>query len=142
MPDNKARTKAFWTCLFNAHDLRKARDFFAPGFINHNARPGTRDGPEGTRQVLTRLWAGSSDMHFDLEATVAEGDTVICIGMMRGTHDGPFHGIPATFRPTAARHIHVLTFNDHGLITRHLAVRDDVTILRQLGVLPDDHPRA
>ena len=122
--------------------FRKARDFFAPGFINHNARPGTPDGPEGARQVLTRLWAGSSDMHFDLEATVAEGDTVVCIGMMRGTHDGPFHGIPATFRPTAARHIHVLTFNDHGLITRHLAVRDDVTILRQLGVLPDDHPRA
>ncbi len=35
-----------------------------------------------------------------------------------------------------------MTFNDHGLITRHLAVRDDVTSLRQLGVLPDDHPRA
>ncbi len=45
MPD-KARTKAFWTDLFNTHDLRKARDFFAPGFINYNARPGTPDGPE------------------------------------------------------------------------------------------------
>jgi hypothetical protein len=36
---------------------------------------------------------------------------------------------------SAARHIHVLTFNDDGLIAGHLAVRDDVTILRQLGAL-------
>jgi predicted ester cyclase len=142
MPDNKDRTRAFWTKLFNAHDLQIAGDYFAPGFVNHNARPGTPDGPEGARQVFTRLWAGSSDMHFDLEAMVAEGDKVVCIGVMRGTHDGPFHGIPATFRPTAARHVHLLTFNDDGLITEHLAVRDDLTILRQLGVLPDDHSQA
>ena len=140
MPDHKARARAFWTELFNAHDLRIAEDFFAPGFINHNARPGTARGPEGARQVFIRLWAGSSDMRFDLEAMVAEGDTVVCIGVMRGTHDGASHGMPATNRPTGARHIHVLTFDDDGLITEHLAVRDDVTILRQLGVLPAGEP--
>jgi len=66
-----------------------------------------------------------------------KGDKVVCIGIMSGTHDGQFHGIPATHQPTAARHIHVLTFDDAGLITDHLAVRDDVTVLRQLGALPD-----
>ena len=135
MPDHKTRTEFFWTDLFNAHDLRMAEAFFAPGFVNRNARPGTPHGPEGAREVFTRLWAGSSDMRFDLEAMVAEGDKVVCIGMMRGTHDGPFHGVPATRRPTAARHIHVLTFDRDGLITEHLAVRNDVTVLRQLGVM-------
>ena len=47
MPGNKARARAFWAELFNAHDLRNVRGFFAPGFVNHNARPGTPDGPEG-----------------------------------------------------------------------------------------------
>jgi predicted ester cyclase len=75
-------------------------------------------------------------MRFDLQTMVAEGDKVVCIGVMSGTHDGLLQGIPATHRPTAARHIHVLTFNDAGLITDHVAVRDDVTVLRQLGVLP------
>ena len=121
MPDNKARARAFWTELFNAHDLRNVRGYFAPEFINHNARPGTPDGPEGAGQVFTRLWAGCPDMHFDLQEMVAEGSKVVCIGMMTGTHDGPFHGLPATHRPTAARQIHVLTFNDTGLITEHLA---------------------
>jgi SnoaL-like polyketide cyclase len=69
---------------------------------------------------------------------VAEGSKVVCIGVMTGTHDGPFHGLPATHRPTAARQVHVLTFNEQGLITEHLAVRDDVTVLRQLGALPHD----
>ena len=136
MIDHKARTRAFWTELFNAHDLRRVEDFIAPGSVNHNARPGTPDGPEGAREVFTRLWAGSSDMRFDLQTMVAEGDKVVCIGVMSGTHDGLLQGIPATHRPTAARHIHVLTFNDAGLITDHVAVRDDVTVLRQLGVLP------
>ena len=136
MPDSKARARAFWTELFNAHDLGKIRGFFAPGFVNHNARSGTPDGPEGAGQVFSRLWAGCPDMRFDLQAMVAEGNQVVCIGVMTGTHDGPFHGIPATHRPTAARQIHVLTFNDTGLITEHLAVRDDVTVLRQLGALP------
>jgi predicted ester cyclase len=128
MPDLKARTQAFWAEVFNEHDLSTAGGFVAPGFVNRNARPGTPAGPEGARQVFSRLWAGCSDMHFDLHEMVAEGNKVVCIGVMTGTHDGPFHGIPPTHRSTAARHIHVLTFDETGLITEHLAVRDDVTV--------------
>ena len=109
-PGHKARAQALWTELFNAHDLRNVRGFFAPGFVNHNARPGTPGGPEGAGQVFSRLWAGCPDMHFDLQETVAEGTKVVCIGMMTGTHDGPFHGIPATHRRTAGLrdpHVHV-----------------------------------
>jgi steroid delta-isomerase-like uncharacterized protein len=138
--DNQARALAFWTTLFNAHNLPLVDDFFAPGFINHNARPGTPAGPRGARELFTRLWDSSSDMHFEVQTMIAQADQVVCIGIMRGTHDGLFHGIPATHRATAARHIHVLTFDDAGLITDHLAVRDDVTVLRQLGALPNDPP--
>jgi hypothetical protein len=44
-------------------------------------------------------------------------------------------------RPTAARQVHLLTFDDTGLIAEHLAIRDDVTVLRQLGALPGDLAR-
>jgi steroid delta-isomerase-like uncharacterized protein len=140
MPANKARARAFWAEVFNTHDLARIRGFLAPGFVNHNAQPGTPNGPEGAGQVFSRLWAGCSDMHFDLQEIIAEGSKVVCIGVMTGTHDGPLHGIPATHQPTAALQIHVLTFDDTGLITEHLAVRDDVTVLRQLGALPTASP--
>jgi hypothetical protein len=41
-PDNKALARAFCAELFNAHDLGNVRGFFAPGFVNHNARSGSR----------------------------------------------------------------------------------------------------
>jgi predicted ester cyclase len=64
---------------------------------------------------------------------VGKGDKVVCIGIMSGTHEGPFMGNPPTHNHTSARHIHVLTLNDAGQITDHLAVRDDIAVLRQLG---------
>ena len=140
MPDVKARAEAFWNDVFNRHDLTQVEKFIAPGSVNHNARPGTPDGPQGTREIFSRLWSGSSDMHFKLESMVAEGDKVVCIGIMHGTHDGPFQGIPPTNRQTSARHIHVLTFNTDGLITDHLAVRDDVALLKQVGAIADHLP--
>ncbi len=77
-------------------------------------------------------------MHFDIEDLVAEGTTVVCIGVMSGT----LYGVPATDRPTAARHVHILTFNPAGLVIDHLAVREGVALLRQLGVLPPTRVQA
>jgi predicted ester cyclase len=129
-PDHKLRARDLWLKLFNPHDLRLCDAFFAPDYINHNAGPGTPLGPEGARRVFGRLWRGCSDMSFELARIIAEADTIVCIGVMHGTHDGPFHGVPPTGKPTAIRHLHVLTVDDAGLVTDHLAVRDDLKLFR------------
>jgi hypothetical protein len=66
MVNAKARAEAFWDEVFNRHDLTRIEEFIAPGSVNHNARAWTADGPQGAREVFGRLWAGSSDMHFQL----------------------------------------------------------------------------
>jgi len=33
--------------------------------------------------------------------------------------------------------VHIVTLDDQGKMTEHLAVRDDVAMLQQLGVLPE-----
>ena len=48
MPDYKPLGRAFWAELFNAHDLRNVRGYFAPEFVDHNARPGTPDDAHST----------------------------------------------------------------------------------------------
>jgi predicted ester cyclase len=101
-PGHKARARAFWAELFNAHNLRNVRGYFAPGFTNHNARPGTPRRPPRRQADRHPAWAACPDMHFDLQATVTEGSKVVCTAMMRHP-DGPFHGIAATHQPTAAR---------------------------------------
>jgi predicted ester cyclase len=63
---------------------------------------------------------------------------------MQGRHTGPFvlfrdekldKIIPPTGRQLDYEHIHVLTVRD-GQVVRHEAVRDDLTMLGQLGVFP------
>ena len=68
MIDTQARARAFWTEVFNAQDLGHVEDFVAPEMINHNARPGTPNGPDGVRELCTRLWTGFSDMRFVVHA--------------------------------------------------------------------------
>jgi steroid delta-isomerase-like uncharacterized protein len=120
--------------LFNAHDMDGMLVRVADDFVNHNAAPGTPSGPEGQRQVNERLWSAFPDLSFEVEDVLVADDRVATIGTMRGTHRGEFMGLPPTNKPFEARQMHRLRFNDEGKLTEHLAVRDDVAMLAQLGV--------
>ena len=74
------------------------------------------------------------DLHFTIEELVAEGDTVAGRVTMSGTHLGPFQGIPPTGRSFQQNHMHFVRFRD-GKAIEHRAVRDDLGMMRQLGVI-------
>jgi steroid delta-isomerase-like uncharacterized protein len=120
--------------LFNAHDMEAILPRIAEDFVNHNAQAGTPRGPEGQRQVNERLWAAFPDLTFEVEDVFVADDRVASIGTMRGTHEGEFMGIPPSGRRFEARQMHRLRFDEEGRLTEHLAVRDDVAMLAQLGV--------
>ena len=83
-----------------------------------------------TRRVL--------NLRFELQETLAEGDTVIAAAVMTGQHTGVFNGIAPTGRPISHKQVHIFTITD-GQITRHRAVRDDLGLLVQLGWRPGNH---
>jgi len=60
----------------------------APEFVNHNAAPGTPNGPEGQRQVAARLYEGFPDMHFEIEEVFVADARVAVLGWMSGTQEG------------------------------------------------------
>ena len=86
--DIEGRVRAFWEQAFNGRDLDLIDAITAPEFLNHNALPGTPPGPEGHRQVVERLWNALPDAHFEIEHLASDGDTVICVGTMSGSHEG------------------------------------------------------
>jgi predicted ester cyclase len=75
------------------------------------------------------------DLHFTIEDLVGEGDTVAGRVTMSGTHLGPFQGIPPTGRSFQQAHMHFVRFRD-GKAIEHRAVRDDLGMMRQLGLIP------
>jgi predicted ester cyclase len=129
--DIEGRVRTFWEDAFNGRDLDVLDAVTAPGFVNHNALPGTPPGPEGHRQVVERLWQAFPDAHFEIERLARDGDTVICVGTMCGTHEGTLLGVPATGRKVAWRQCHLYRFDDTGRAVEHDAIRDDVSLLRQ-----------
>jgi predicted ester cyclase len=55
---------------------------------------------------------------------------------MSGTHEGPLMGMPPTGRTVRQDHMHFVHFRD-GRAVEHWGVKDDVTMMRQPGKLPE-----
>ncbi|HEX8854355.1 MAG TPA: ester cyclase [Thermoleophilaceae bacterium] len=132
----RERALRFWEDVFNAHEIDSIGDWVSDDFVNHNALEGTPRGPEGARMAFERMWTAFPDMRFEVEDVIADGNKVACVGHMTGTHSGEFEGMKPTNNGFRARHAHILTSGDEGKWTEHLAIRDDVEMLRQLGVMP------
>lgn len=134
MDDNReARIRRLWTEAFNGRKLDALDAITAPAFVNRNALPGTPPGPAGHRQVFERLWQAFPDARFDIEHLAGDGDTVICVGTMSGTHEGTLLGIPATGRKVEWRQCHLYRLDESDRTVEHDAIRDDASLLRQFG---------
>lgn len=133
--ENKVQFHRTYEELFNRGNLAIADELIAPEFLNHEAPPGSNRGPESMRGVVTMLRAAFPDMHFTIQELVAEGDTVMGRVTMSGTHQGSFQGIPPTGRSFQQDQMHLVRFRD-GKGVEHRAVRDDLSMMQQLGVIP------
>ena len=121
-------------------DTAPADRIIAPDFVNREPdddpdRPdrGVR-GPAGL--VATSRWLREtfSGLGFEHPEVVAEDDRVVVLVTMTGTHAGPVHGIPPTGKPFQQRQCHLFRMRS-GKIIEHVALRDDLGLLYQLGVL-------
>jgi steroid delta-isomerase-like uncharacterized protein len=134
---NKATVQHLYEQLFNQGNLSVVDEVIAPDFINHNAPLGSNHGPESMRELITMLSTSFPDMHYTVEEIVAEGDTVVARVTMSGTHrgPGPVQGMPPTGQSVRQDQMHFIHFQD-GKVVEHRAVRDDLGLMRQLGVIP------
>jgi ketosteroid isomerase-like protein len=124
--------------VIETDDSVAADRIIAPDFINREAdddpdRPdrGLR-GPAGL--IATSRWLSEtfSDLRFDHHEVVAEGERVVVVLTMTGTHTGTFHGILPTRKRFQQRQFHLFRMRA-GQIVEHLALRDDLALLHQLG---------
>jgi predicted ester cyclase len=81
------------------------------------------------------LRAQFPDLRMEIEAIVAERDTVAVLVTSTGTNRGPLNGvIPATERTFSARQSHWFRVED-GRLAEHWATRDDLSTMLQLGIV-------
>ena len=132
---NKAIVRQMYTELFTQGKLSLAEELFAADYIDTEAPPGQSNrGPEAMRQLVTMFHAAFPDITFHVEEVIAEDETVAARVFWVGTHRGPFLGIAPTGRTIRQKQMHFMRFRD-GKMVEHLAVRDDLGLRQQLGVL-------
>lgn len=101
-------------------------------------------GPAGVLASGAWMRSAFSDLRFPVLGIAGNDDQVWVRLRMQGRHTGPFvrfrdgvldQAIPPTRREIDSEQIHVLDIRD-GRVVGHEAVRDDITMLGQLGVFP------
>jgi predicted ester cyclase len=125
--------------VFAGGELTVVNEIFHPEFINHEAGPNTPPGPEGLKMTVGWLHASFSDMHYEIEDEISQGDKVVERVIASGRHTGPFLGLPPTGKTFAAQQIHIYRIAD-GKIIEHWSCRDDLSQGIQLGLIPGGPP--
>ena len=125
--------------IANRHDLEAWVDCYRMDATNH----GRLAGRDGHRQIFHSLVTAFPDLHFELREIVADGDRLMCEIIMSGTHlgtpdlpilGGLLVGIPPTEKRFTVQTIHFYRV-DGDKIVEHRAVRDDLGIMQQLGLI-------
>ncbi len=105
-----------------------------PEVVDH---VGNATGIEWWRMMGEKLHTTFPDLEFTIEDIFAEGDKVALRLTMRGTHRGTEMPMLAGVEPTGKQvvwsHIHLFRLED-GKIMEHWATRDDLSMMRQLGI--------
>jgi steroid delta-isomerase-like uncharacterized protein len=137
MEDAKITTiRRYFGELFNEGRLQLVPELLHPQYVNHS--PGSRDlprGRDGVALVVQALRRGIPDLHYDIDEMVVVEDAVAVRATLTGTHDGDLFGMAPTGKRLQVKQMTFERFVE-GRIIAHHRLTDELSMLRQLGVLP------
>ena len=131
--DIKAVARRIWEEVFPLCQLEVLPEVIHPDWHNH-APPTHKYGLAGARATVAQLRDAFDDLRYEVLDVIGDGDRVAVYCLVTGRHTGPWQGLPATGRGFASEQVHILRFRD-GKAVEHWAVRDDLRMMRDLGVI-------
>ena len=132
---NKAAARRTWEEIFPACDVEGLAEVTDPDAVSRGRRPDEPGGFEGVKRTMLWLATVFSDQRWEIHDLLGEGDLVAVRLTHHGRHTGNLMGIPPTGREVAYEYVQFLRFRD-GKVIEQWSVRDDMTLMRQLGVVP------
>jgi predicted ester cyclase len=110
-------------------------ELLVPDYINHTPSTGhPPPGPNGLKPIVQAIRRAFPDLHYTIEDIVVGADTIAIRTTMTGTHEGDLFGIAPTHRRVKVMQIQIERIKN-GRIVEHWRVTDDLTLMRQLGVV-------
>jgi steroid delta-isomerase-like uncharacterized protein len=126
--------KRFFDEAFNRGDTSVIKELIAREHVSHLPN-GDHYGPEGVRIDVDCFRSAFSDLHLDIDELIEAKERVVYRFTARGTHDGPFMGVPASGRRVEVNGIGIDRIADGKTVERWVQY-DSAGLFQQLGVLP------
>jgi predicted ester cyclase len=125
---------------FHADDLARIGTLVTDDFVDHGAPPWAPQGRAGYLQIMAFL-KNVLRLRYEVHQVVADGDLVAVRATVHGVHNTGHLGFPATGKPYAMPTMHMYRA-EGGLLAEHWGVRDELSVLWQVGALPVPEPVA
>jgi steroid delta-isomerase-like uncharacterized protein len=133
--DNEKLIRRFYDEGWNENKLEVYDELVTEDFVDHQALPGLPPGREGFKMLNVIFRSAFPDITVKPETIVAEDHKVSCRWTSSGTHQGELFGIPPT-----GKHVDVTATVmyrvENGRLAEGWINRDDVGMMRQLGIIP------
>ena len=128
----------------NTGNISKVNEFISPQYFNHESQidpvRSKLRGPEEFTDTVRALRSAFAELHYEEQETIAAGDKVASIMNVTGKHAGNFFVIPPSGNRISYQAVHIHRIgDDDGKIVEHKSIRDDLSLMVQLGVVGLNH---
>ena len=133
----RSAVESLMTRVLAGGETDLAEQLVHPDFVNNEAEPERQKGASGAAATSEWLRSCFGNLRYEIHRVFIDGDMAAAYVTMHGTHEGGLPpGVPATHKPFAVEHVHLFRFADDGRVVEHSAVRDDLGMVMQVGLLP------
>ena len=132
--ENKAVDRRWFDEVWNKGNVSAFPELVSRDLVVHNPPVGIPGNFDGIQQSISIHRAGFPDLHFDIDAQVAEGDQVATLWTAAGTHLGEWVGYPPSGKTVNVQGMSLQTYRDGKLTELWLGV-DMLDWFQQLGLV-------
>jgi steroid delta-isomerase-like uncharacterized protein len=122
---------------FATGDITRVSEFISPQYFNHESQiDPVRSKLRGTEEftdTVRNIRSAFADLHYEEQETIAAENKVVSLVKVTGKHTGNFFVIPPSGNKINYEAVHIHRIVD-GKIVEHKAIRDDLSLMVQLGV--------
>lgn len=120
----------------NQGELDIFDDMVVDDYVDHDALPGQEPGREGLKKAYKMFNGPFPDLHYVFEDLMAEGDLVVGRGVISGTQEGEFFGVPATHKKLYWTGTRLFRLRNDGMVKEGWINLDMMGLMQQMGVIP------
>ncbi|MDJ0656137.1 MAG: ester cyclase [Xanthomonadales bacterium] len=116
--ENKYLVRRYYEEVANTGNVSNLADFISPDYVEVHDNVRYEIGIDGARDHVLGVRNTFPDLHLEIEQQIAEGDWVVTVATVRGTHEGVWLGMTPTNRSVEMTTVNVDRVVD-GRIVEH-----------------------